>query len=75
VRDAQQSNITSFPAPDGAVPTLSEADHSQHPVGRVGKGEDIARLAWFLLDSEQSGFITGEVIYSLPPIDLATIPI
>jgi NAD(P)-dependent dehydrogenase (short-subunit alcohol dehydrogenase family) len=61
VRDAKQVDVPSFPAPEGAVEPLSEADHSQHPVGRVGKGEDIARLAWFLLDGEQSGFITGEV--------------
>jgi len=38
---------------------LSEADHSQHPVGRVGKVEDIAALAGFLL-SEEAGFITGQ---------------
>ncbi|MFN7119734.1 MAG: SDR family oxidoreductase [Saprospiraceae bacterium] len=38
---------------------LSEADHAQHPVGRVGKAEDIAALILFLL-SAKAGFITGQ---------------
>jgi NAD(P)-dependent dehydrogenase (short-subunit alcohol dehydrogenase family) len=38
---------------------LSEADHLQHPVGRVGKVEDIAEAASFLL-SEKAEFITGQ---------------
>jgi NAD(P)-dependent dehydrogenase (short-subunit alcohol dehydrogenase family) len=37
---------------------LSAEDHAQHPVGRVGKVEDIAALAAFLLRPE-AGFITG----------------
>jgi len=37
---------------------LSEADHSQHPAGRVGKPEDIAALAVFLA-SDEASFITG----------------
>ena len=37
---------------------LSEADHEQHPAGRVGKPEDIASLAAFLV-SEEATFITG----------------
>ncbi len=37
----------------------SEADRLQHPVGRVGRVEDIAQLAEFLC-GEQSGFITGQ---------------
>lgn len=40
--------------------SLSEAAHKQHPVGRVGKPEDIAALVWFLCDAQQSGFITGQ---------------
>lgn len=38
---------------------LSEADHSQHPAGRVGKAEDIANMVLFLLSPENS-FITGQ---------------
>ncbi len=34
-------------------------EHLQHPAGRIGKPEDIAELAWFLL-SDQAGFITGQ---------------
>ncbi len=40
---------------------LSEADHLQHPVGRVGMLEDIAETAWFLL-SDKASFITGQNI-------------
>jgi len=36
--------------------------HAQHPVGRVGRPEDIAELALFLLDSKRSGFITGQTV-------------
>ncbi|MFW6289616.1 MAG: SDR family oxidoreductase [Mariniphaga sp.] len=38
---------------------LSEEDHKQHPAGRVGKAEDIARMVLFLLNPENS-FITGQ---------------
>ena len=40
---------------------LSEADHAQHPVGKVGTVEDIAETGWFLL-SDKAGFITGQNI-------------
>jgi NAD(P)-dependent dehydrogenase (short-subunit alcohol dehydrogenase family) len=38
---------------------LSRKDHAQHPAGRVGTPEDIARLAVYLL-SAQAGFVTGQ---------------
>jgi len=38
---------------------LRREDHAQHPAGRVGKPEDVAAMAEFLLDRPRSGFITG----------------
>lgn len=38
---------------------LRRKDHAQHPAGRVGKPADIAEVVAFLLDREQSGFVTG----------------
>lgn len=40
-------------------PELRPEDHAQHPVGRVGKPEDIAEMVLFLC-SEAAGFVTGQ---------------
>lgn len=39
--------------------SLSERDHAQHPAGRVGKADDIARMVWFLVQPEND-FITAQ---------------
>ena len=41
---------------------ISDDDHSQHPVGRVGQPADVAAAAEFLLDRDRSGFMTGQEI-------------
>lgn len=38
---------------------VSRRDHAQHPVGRVGRDEDIAALVAYLI-SDAAGFITGQ---------------
>jgi NAD(P)-dependent dehydrogenase (short-subunit alcohol dehydrogenase family) len=38
---------------------LRRKDHAQHPVGQVGKVQDIAEIVCFLLDGKRSGFVTG----------------
>ena len=38
---------------------LRRKDHKQHPVGRVGRPEDVAEIVSWLLDGKRSGFVTG----------------
>ncbi|OZB95197.1 SDR family NAD(P)-dependent oxidoreductase [Paenibacillus sp. XY044] len=42
----------------GDYSVLREEDHSQHPAGRVGKPDDIARACLYLADPDNS-FVTG----------------
>ncbi|HDS84562.1 MAG TPA: SDR family oxidoreductase [Phycisphaerales bacterium] len=44
---------------DGPASTLTDRDHAQHPVGRVGQPEDIAEMVFYLC-SEKAAFITGQ---------------
>ncbi|MDR7523614.1 MAG: SDR family oxidoreductase [Armatimonadota bacterium] len=39
---------------------LTPEDHAQHPVGRVGRPEDVAAACLFLADQTASGFMTGQ---------------
>lgn len=43
-------------------PEKREASDKRHPLGRVGKAEDIASMAAFLL-SEKSSWVTGQIFH------------
>ncbi|KAH8920632.1 NAD(P)-binding protein [Atractiella rhizophila] len=62
VSSGRQKSITRFPPAVDTPPAISLPYHFQMLTGRVGRGEDVAKLAWFLLDNEQSGFLTGQDI-------------
>lgn len=48
--------------PGREAETLRPVDHAQHPVGRVGRPEDMAEAVAWLLDGARSGFLTGAEI-------------
>jgi NAD(P)-dependent dehydrogenase (short-subunit alcohol dehydrogenase family) len=57
-RDAQMVHIDQFPEATNYRPWPQKC-HEQHTVGRMGKGIDIAKMAWFLV-TDDDGFITGQ---------------
>lgn len=45
-----------------ATPQAEQASKAMHPLQRLGKAEDVAKAIKFLLDKEQSGWITGQML-------------
>jgi NAD(P)-dependent dehydrogenase (short-subunit alcohol dehydrogenase family) len=42
---------------------LEEASAAMHPLGRIGEPEDLTAALIFLLDSDQSAWVTGQVMH------------
>jgi NAD(P)-dependent dehydrogenase (short-subunit alcohol dehydrogenase family) len=57
--DVRVNSISPGWVETGDYSALRRKDHAQHPIGRVGKPQDIAEMVAFLLDRERAGFITG----------------
>ena len=56
-------DVGSYQVGKGRDHELQDYDHKQHPVGRVGKPEDIAKMCMYLINDgcqPESGFITGQ---------------
>ena len=49
------------PRKERKEPDLRDVDHAQHPAGRVGRPEDVAALAAYLV-SEEATFLTGACV-------------
>ena len=47
---------------DSAIENRLEELGQKHPVGRVGKPEEIGKVILFIADDDQSSFITGQTI-------------
>jgi NAD(P)-dependent dehydrogenase (short-subunit alcohol dehydrogenase family) len=60
--DAIQLRISTFPSPplEDYWPFKIDTDKMQLLKGRKGSGGDVARMAWWLCDGEESGFVTGQ---------------
>ena len=56
-------SLTNTPLASGLLnsPEKIEAGGKRHPLGRIGESKDIANLAYFLLDPENS-WITGQIM-------------
>lgn len=47
--------------PEDQIPAALRGFDSFHPVGRIGQPDDVAAVIAFLLDGQQSGWVTGAI--------------